>query len=122
MSRMTLGAYLRDDGVAILEMIEEETLLAHMTLEASDLERMIAQLADLRATMEEVVPEVLDPGSRLPAVRSPSWQTSVALDQVVLALRHPGIGWIGSLLERGEALALSEALAREASKLPPRNT
>lgn len=96
-------------------------VLAHVALETPELESLLRSLVDLRATMSEPVPALLDPGTRLAMLANPAWQVSPparGMDQyeAVLALCHPGLGWQGFLLSRSEALALGQSLIQLTSR------
>jgi hypothetical protein len=119
MARMTCTAVPTDDRQsAVLQMHEDGKPLAHMILDAASLEGLIRDLARVRARLaEEVTPE-LDPGARIDIEASPAWKiprTHTGPPGVVLALRHPGVGWLGFLLDKERAQAIGKAL----TKTPP---
>ena len=97
--------------------------LAHVALETPELDSLVRSLADLRAAMGDPVPATLDPGARLTVLVDPAWQTRLPAAgtgpeggaAAVLALRHPGLGWLGFLLPRAEAAALGHSLTRLAA-------
>ncbi len=88
--------------------------LVGFTLEAPELDRLIALLGAARAGMADEVPAQLDPGSRVPATVAPAWQAPDpgVSDTCGLALRHPGFGWLGFVLPRHQAHAIAAALDR----------
>lgn len=115
MTRMTLATGISEDGqTAVIEMHEDGKPLAHMFVDASSLEEVIERLGDLRAHMAEGVPLDLDPCSRIKATSFPSWRipdTHSGPDGTVLfALRHPGLGWIGYILDEATARGQGRAL------------
>ena len=57
---------------------------------------------------------------RLEAVVDPRWRTEpyYTLKGVMLALRHPGHGWVSFLLPPAEALALGKSLMGLSEQLP----
>jgi hypothetical protein len=108
---MTFAAGIKEGGdTAILEMHEDGKPLAHLYLDAAELEGLIRDLAKIRATMADQVAPALDPGGRLDLERSPAWIADTRDGNAVLALRHPGMGWLGFLLEMEKAQAIGTAL------------
>ena len=98
--------------------------LAHVALQAPELDSLVRQLAELRSCLGEPVPRTLDPGARLVALVDPVWQAKPlsspdAPDGVVLALRHPGLGWLGFLLPWPEAAMLGNSPTDFAQVLQP---
>lgn len=82
-----------------------------------ELDTLVRTLADLRALMSDPVPRTLDPGARLTVLSDPAWQVKppapgTGRDVAVLALRHPGLGWLGFLLPQLEAAALGHGFVR----------
>lgn len=121
MGRMTLAPGLSEDRqMAVLEMREDNIPLAHMIVDAATLEGVIRDLAKCRASMAEAVTPELDPGARLEAEAFPAWRIpdthSGPADLKLMALRHPGIGWVGFLLEPERAQAIASGLLRQ---VPP---
>ena len=120
MGRMTLETGVSEDRqTAVLEMHEDGNPLAHMLVDASTLEAVIRQLAVLRSQMAEEVTPALDPMSRLEAVPQPAWlvpNQHSGPGGVLMALRHPGYGWLGFLLEKENAHALGKALQAAPTK------
>lgn len=119
MGRMTPEMGLSEDRrLAIMELREDGVPLAHVTWEAPELEAVIDALMRLRANMAEPVPTTREPVYRLEVIENPQWDVpavhSGALDRTVLALRHPGKGWLGFSLPRADAQKLGRALAGEA--------
>ncbi len=86
--------------------------LVGFTLEAPELDRLIALLGAARAELAERVPAELEPGARVPATFAPAWQVSETGTPGTHAvmLRHPGFGWLGFVLLGHEARALAESL------------
>ena len=115
MSRMTLTAGLSEDKqTAVVEMREDGNPLAHMIFDAATLEDAIHKLAQARAELADEVPQSLDPGSRLSAIRFPAWRVPDTHNgpsgTMALALRHPGLGWLSFLLEEGRSREIGQAL------------
>jgi hypothetical protein len=66
--------------------------------------------------MVEPVAKEIDVGARVEAVVNPKWSvklpsTSVT-PSVVLALRHPGFGWVANLFSAAEATQLASYLLK----------
>jgi hypothetical protein len=107
--------------VTVALMMDDQTL-GFADVESSELEELIALLATRRAEMAEpVVPEI-EPNTRLTAIIDPAWRAKtaspVAPDGVLLALRHPGLGWITSLFSRAEVVRLGQSLLSLAASAP----
>ncbi len=97
-----------------IELWLNDTPLGHIHLEASDAEQFIHELAKHRASLREKVTPMLDPGARLDAIIDPAWHVSAQKDGGhVLALRHPGFGWLSFVLSDEDAKEVAKALAGE---------
>jgi hypothetical protein len=105
----------RETAVVQLEQ-DDGTALGHITLDASGLATFIDEMQQCRSAMVEEVSPQLDPQSRVQTVQSPAWRVpdthSGGGNGTLLALRHPGLGWLGFLLEKDRALAIADALKR----------
>ena len=115
MGKMTFVSGVSEDKQsAVVEMREDDKALAHMTFDAATLEGLIRRLGECRATMTETVADELDPGSRLEVLPFPAWKVpdthSGPSGTLLLALRHPGLGWLGFLLEEARARQIGTAL------------
>lgn len=112
-------------NVCLFEIVDRRgRALAHVALEVPELDSLVRLLADLRAGLDDPVPASLDPGARLVALVDPLWQAKLpsspdAPDGVTLALRHPGLGWLGFLLPPCEAAALGQSLTQLAQAPQP---
>lgn len=84
---------------------------AWLGLEAPELDQFIRQLAQCRATLSEQVAEALEPNARLKAVFHPNANVSPIEQGRLLALRHPGLGWVSFVFSDDEARRLAELLA-----------
>ena len=101
------------DGMEVaVEMHIDGELKAHILFDAATLEDNIHMLAKARAGMKDQVTPKLEAGMRLEAIVDPAWQTEARHDAggVMLALRHPGFGWVSFLLPQTEAQALGASL------------
>jgi hypothetical protein len=100
----------------ILQIEEGERALAHIRLPATELQNMLQRLAALRAEMREPVERSAEEARTMPTARDPSWSIGFmeADGAAVLALRHPGFGWLAFHLPRERAASLGDALQRAA--------
>lgn len=115
MGRMTfLAGVSADRDTTVIEMHEDGKPLAHMFVDAATLEGLIRQLGQCRAAMNETVADEIDPGARIETLPSPGWRIpdthSGPSGTVLMALRHPGLGWLGFLLEEARAREIGAAL------------
>jgi hypothetical protein len=111
MPRMTLKMRPEPDKQHVyLELQMDGKALGHMYLSAPDMEDHIRAAAKNRAQLSDTVAMDLDPGWRLETFANPVWRTAVHNEGIVLALRHPGLGWLSFLLPRAEARKLGRWL------------
>jgi hypothetical protein len=86
-----------------LSVSDDDRLLFSARLEGPELDELIRGLSQARAQLaEEVAPE-LDEGARLAdVVVDPSYLIgkNSGTGEALLALRHPGYGWLGFRLRR----------------------
>ena len=89
--------------------------LGHIELDAATLEDHIHKLAAHRSRLAEEVPRDLDPGSWLEALIDPIWRFPGQRSEHgrILALRHPGLGWLSFILPDKEARAMAEWLTKD---------
>jgi hypothetical protein len=112
---MTLTSGITEDKeTAVIELHEDGKALAHITLDAASLEGVIRELGRVRSNMNEIVPLELDPGARIETTPPSSWRVPGAhngpTETLLLALRHPGLGWLGYLFDEVNARKLGKAL------------
>ena len=120
MAKVQLMWRLPDDRSSVtLEMHVDGDPKAHMITDAPGLEAIVSDLAKVRAQMVEEVTPDLDVGMRLEAIADPRWRTEPhhPLGASMLALRHPGHGWVSFLLPPTEARALGKMLVAQADEL-----
>lgn len=107
-----------DRQTATLEMAMNETVLGHIVLDAASVEGLISSLANVRASMAEPVTPEIDPGTELRCIIDPIWRTRIpphpSVPGPLLALRHPGLGWLSFILPDTEARALGQWLMEHA--------
>jgi hypothetical protein len=108
---------------SFLTIKENGKALAHATMEAPELDDFIELLGKCRAAMADVVPRELEPSGRISALDDPIWRTKLPRKSpvpcVLLALRHPGFGWIGHALPAHEAKAMGQSLSDLSQLLSP---
>jgi hypothetical protein len=114
-ANMKFALTLAEDRQSVtITMLMNDTPLGHAIVEAPELEELVQLLAAHRASMAEEVPTEIEPLAMLTAVADPMWRTKIPSSSpvpgVVLALRHPGLGWLANLLPRREAEALGQSL------------
>src|SRR5438105_3376884 len=81
-----------------------------LNLSADETERLIGELAKLRRNMKPEVSRQIPDGQRDGMPEDPIWMVQKFVEQKVLGLRHPGIGWLLFLLPDAEAKKLGHAL------------
>jgi hypothetical protein len=112
-----VGFGLADDrSHVVVKLLNDDTVARQSTLNASELDKVIASLREFRAALtEQVRPEPnQDAGSREVLVVDPAWSTERSphsdIGGVVMRLRHIGLGWVSFLLPRSEGRALGKWL------------
>lgn len=80
-----------------------------VTLSSMDVDAVIGQLSKLREQMKPEVSRSLPDGNHQGPV-DPIWQVSPAVDQKILFVRHPGLGWLSFVFPPPEAKKLGNAL------------
>jgi len=115
--KIAVSTGVNDDGNSITLMMHDSNtgeLLSFVSLETPEIEAIIEGLADHRAKLPDEVPRELDPGTRLKTIEDPIWRTKniPETNSVLLALRHPGIGWIAAQMPKASARSLGEFLMK----------
>lgn len=104
---------------ACLELIEGDRPLGHITLELPEFATLLRHLGQLRAKFAEPVPRSIEPRARmdlndLTAFSVIDGQSEAAR---VLALRHPGYGWLAfSIPDRGCGRIAAELVRQPARR------
>lgn len=98
-----------------IELLMNGEALGHIHLDASSAEKYIHDLALHRSALVDQVPAELDPGSRLEALVDPIWKIPdhKTPHGRVLALRHPGLGWLSFVFPDKEAVQIAEWLTKD---------
>jgi hypothetical protein len=114
-AQMELRTGLSDDGrTATLEVVMNGNPLGHVILDIPEVEELIHQMAAIRSAMAEAVPDEIEPLARLLAADNPEFAAKIPAhsprDGVLLALRHPGLGWLAFLLPHPKAEVLGQRL------------
>jgi hypothetical protein len=101
-----------------LQFDEEDRLLGHVVLDGASAEQLTHEIAGHRARLKELPAKELDIGSRVDAVFDPIWLGyGKNTDQGrLLALRHPGFGWLGFIIPDHKAAAMAKWLPEELPK------
>lgn len=109
--RMQISAKPSEDGQDVVIQIDMNgEPLGHVILDGATAERHAHLVGQVRSMLPDQVALDLDPGARLEVqrgIRAAAFHTDNA---VVLALRHPGLGWMGFHLEPQQAQELAGAL------------
>jgi hypothetical protein len=94
--------------------------LGHIALDAASLERLIHLLSECRAGLAQDVPREYIPSNVPGVVIDPTWAVLAQPSDrnKVLALRHPGLGWLPFVLPEHQQAAISKVLAA----MPPSTT
>ena len=119
MESATLRAHLNDArDEAVLQIFEGERSIAYIHLPAAELQSVLQKLAKLRAEMREPVERSAEEARSMATASDPSWSIGFMEQDgsSVLALRHPGFGWLAFSLKRDRAAMLGEALQRAAKE------
>lgn len=116
MAKVTFRAFLNPIGEAVLQMELEDEPVVHQLLDAGGLTQVIQDLMILRGTMTDEVSREIDPGSRLYALTDPLWRGQDSKTPgfaKLLALRHPGFGWLTALFPEKEARGIAAFLLKD---------
>lgn len=119
MARMMIKQSVSADRqLCVIELHKNGAPLGHIELDAASLEGLIHDLGKARASMIEEVSPSLDPGSRIEAVVNPSFLVPKDLEigKRVLALRHPGLGWVAFLLTLDYSKEIGRLLSKKIVK------
>jgi hypothetical protein len=113
-----------DSGSVTLKIIRDGNSIAQVSLQANELEKLLAHLAEMRAAMPIQIglEPPTGPGTQELVVVDPAWRTNFSvhsdLDGILMRLRHLGFGWLTFLLPHHEARSLGDWLSRNAKETP----
>ena len=114
---LKIGLVCDDLSKAEICISAPDALMARLELTAEQLDVIIAELGQLRGSMQPSITRDLENGSVFKALRDPRWRIErdeVTTDFTVL-LRHPGFGWIAFVFPAQTA----EKIARFLLRYPP---
>jgi hypothetical protein len=106
------GFMSADRRTFTLELHVDDDPKVRIRLSTSEMDKFIADLGLHRALMLDEVPRGLDPKSRTQTIQDPAWRpaSTPGHSGKALALRHPGLGWLGFLFPDNEAAAIAKYL------------
>jgi hypothetical protein len=116
-----------DKSHVLLKLVEDGKPAGQATLNASELDNILAGLSELRTSLVEPVSAEpkQDAGSHELLVVDPAWRTETSphagIDGVLVRLRHLGFGWVSFLLPHKEGSALGKWLV-DNSKADTKNS
>lgn len=112
MATTELKVQKAEDGRHLAIRLEQDgETLGEVRLDAAAAEQHVQQVAEQRAGLADEVPAKLKSGSPLTATFDPVWQVQGAEGGVVImALRHPGLGWLSFALPPEEVEPFTNAL------------
>jgi hypothetical protein len=114
-----------DKNQVTLQLLGDGKVVGESTLNADEMDAVIAGLGQFRAALtQQVGPEPDESeGTRELIVVDPAWRTvqspHAEIDGVVMHLRHAGLGWVAFLLPRHEGRALGKWLTENCAEPPP---
>jgi hypothetical protein len=118
-----LSLTLADDGSEVtLKLSNDGVVVGESTLNANEMDAVIAGLGEYRSAMTEPVRPEPDQsgGSRELLVVDPAWRTNHSphsdVDGIMMRLRHLGFGWVSFLLPRHEGRALGKWLTESCAE------
>lgn len=98
----------------LVELLKNGDPIGGAVMDASSLERMIHQFADIRAQMADPVPERLDHRSVVSGRKDINWQVQRNSDgNVDLLLRHRGLGWLGFHFPKEDAERMAKVMSAQ---------
>ena len=103
---------------AVIEVRRDGQVQAETRLTAQALDTLIADLSDIRAVLADPVSVDFDAPISLKAVPNPRWRAPEEdqHDGRVLALRHPGLGWLAFVFPHAEAVQIARWLVHGSDK------
>jgi hypothetical protein len=108
---MSLAVFAADeDETLVIQLERDDEVLGEVVLDGAAAEDHIDHVSRVRSQLADEVPQKLDPGSRLELLVGPNVAVQQTEGGVALAIRHPGLGWLGFLLSPEQARGLAEAL------------
>ena len=115
MSKFTWTVSPEPDGKVVVTISADDAVIARVPLDEDALSTMITTLGKYRAQMPRPIGK-LEPNTPVDSVIYPSWfvvpdvETKMGRKGIALTIRHPGMGWLGFLLEPEAAREMGELL------------
>lgn len=105
-------ALAEDRSTATIETLVDGQAQAWSDTSPEELSEIIEMFTHIRAEMSDEIPTELEPNAKIAALINPYWKITPAPNQdgVVLAIRHPGAGWMGFYLPSSSAQHLKKLL------------
>jgi hypothetical protein len=95
---------------------------SRLELDAAETDRLTRRLSELRIVMEPPIP-LRDPsaGEQMTIIPKGRWwvQPDLVTGGIVLALLHPGYGWIGLQLDQDRTSQLVQRIAQQRPSMAP---
>src|SRR5438128_3587 len=98
----------------VFQIEEDGKSLGHMMLDGASAEKLAHAIGDSRSALNDPVTPQLDPNAILEAIPDPSWQIEAYRrpEGRLLALRHPGLGWLAFVIPDQQARRIAEWLTK----------
>lgn len=110
-AKMELALGLSEDREhVIIQMNMNGEPRGHILLDAPTAQGHAIAIGHARSQLNDPVAATLDPGSRIEGIGNPAWTLDLTEHGPTLALRHPGLGWLGFVLPPHEAKHMGEVL------------
>jgi hypothetical protein len=105
-------ALANDRSLVRIQTVVDGVVQAWSDTSAEELSGVIEMFMTMRMQLMDEVPRELDPGSRVVGIEDPIWRGGPGEDRpgIHLAIRHPGIGWLGFHLPEESAKSLRDLL------------
>ena len=95
-----------------IELMQNGEPVGRAVMDASGLEKMIHQFADVRAQMADQVAQRLDHRSVVAGRKDPIWWVQRKSDgQVDMLVRDPGLGWLGFQFSQPNAQRIADVMS-----------
>ncbi len=105
-----------------VELLQNGVAIGKVVLGAAETEAFIGLLARSRASLTVPVAPEFNPEASLEPVIDPVWEIPEERepDGVLLALQHPGFGWLSFIFPDNEATSIGGVLSASANSTGPR--
>lgn len=117
--RMSLRSWFDQKTQQVcIELIEGDQPIAHITLELPEFSTLLRNLGQLRTKFAEPVPRSLEPRARMDVndLTAYSVISGPSEEGRVLAVRHPGYGWLAFAIPERGCSRISADLVRQAAR------